>query len=146
MLDMNGRVLSDSHFVFFNNLKSPEGSVEHMGDNLTGGGEGDDEQIKVALTTVPAECGKVVFPVSIYEADQRQQNFGQVRNAFIRIVNQADNNEIARYDLTEDAATETAMIFGEIYRSFGEWKFRAVGQGYSSGLKGIAQDFGVNVG
>jgi tellurium resistance protein TerD len=145
MLDMNGRVLSDSHFVFFNNLKSPDGSVEHMGDNLTGGGEGDDEQIKVSLTAVPAEVGKITFPVSIYEADQRQQNFGQVRNAFIRIVNQADNSEIARYDLTEDAATETAMIFGEIYRSFGEWKFRAVGQGYASGLKGIAQDFGVNV-
>jgi len=146
MLDANGRVLSDSHFVFFNNLTSPDGSVEHMGDNLTGAGEGDDEQIKVSLTSVPAEVGKIVFPVSIYEADQRQLNFGQVRNAFIRIVNQADNSEIARYDLTEDAATETAMIFGEIYRSSGEWKFRAVGQGYASGLKGIAQDFGVNVG
>ena len=146
MLDTSGRVLSDSHFVFFNNLQSPDGSVEHLGDNLTGAGEGDDEQIKVNLTAVPAEVGKVVFPVSIYEADQRQQNFGQVRNAFIRIVNQADNSEIARYDLTEDASTETAMIFGEIYRSFGEWKFRAVGQGYASGLKGIAQDFGVNVG
>ena len=146
MLDMSGRVLSDGHFVFFNNLKSPDGSVEHMGDNLTGGGEGDDEQIKVNLAAVPAECGKVTFPVSIYDAETRQQNFGQVRNAFIRIVNQADNSEIARYDLTEDAATETAMVFGEIYRSFGEWKFRAVGQGYASGLKGIAQDFGVNVG
>jgi tellurium resistance protein TerD len=146
MLDMSGRVLSDSHFVFFNNLKSPDGSVEHMGDNLTGGAEGDDEQIKVNLAAVPAECGKVTFPVSIYDAETRQQNFGQVRNAFIRIVNQADNSEIARYDLTEDAATETAMVFGEIYRSFGEWKFRAVGQGYASGLKGIAQDFGVNVG
>jgi tellurium resistance protein TerD len=146
MLDTGGRVLSDGHFVFFNNLKSPEGSVEHMGDNLTGGGEGDDEQIKVNLAAVPAEAGKVVFPVSIYEAEQRQQNFGQVRNAFIRVVNQADNSEIARYDLTEDASTETAMVFGEIYRSFGEWKFRAVGQGYASGLKGIAQDFGVNVG
>ncbi len=146
MLDMSGRVLSDSHFVFFNNLKSPDGSVEHMGDNLTGGGEGDDEQIKVNLAAVPAEAGKVVFPVSIYEAEQRQQNFGQVRNAFIRIVNQADNSEIARYDLTEDASTETAMVFGEIYRSFGEWKFRAVGQGYASGLAGIAKDFGVNVG
>ena len=146
MLDMSGRVPSDGHFVFFNNLKSPDGSVEHMGDNLTGAGEGDDEQIKVNLSTVPAECGKVTFPVSIYEAEQRQQNFGQVRNAFIRIVNQADNSEIARYDLSEDASTETAMIFGEIYRSFGEWKFRAVGQGYASGLKGIAQDFGVNVG
>lgn len=146
MVDTGGRVLTDGHFVFFNNLKSPDGSVEHMGDNLTGGGEGDDEQIKVNLASVPAECGKVVFPVSIYEAEQRQQNFGQVRNAFIRIVNQADNSEIARYDLTEDAATETAMVFGEIYRSFGEWKFRAVGQGYASGLRGIAQDFGVNVG
>jgi len=146
MLDMSGKVLSDSHFVFFNNLKSPDGSVEHMGDNLTGGGDGDDEQIKVNLDAVPAECGKVTFPVSIYEAESRQQNFGQVRNAFIRIVNQADGSEIARYDLTEDAASETAMIFGEIYRSFGEWKFRAVGQGYSSGLRGIAQDFGVNVG
>ncbi len=145
MLDMGGKVLSDSHFVFFNNLKSPDGSVEHMGDNLTGGGEGDDEQIKVNLEAVPADCGKVVFPVSIYEAEQRQQNFGQVRNAFIRIVNQSDGSEIARYDLTEDAATETAMVFGEIYRSFGEWKFRAVGQGYASGLRGIAMDYGVNV-
>jgi tellurium resistance protein TerD len=143
---MSGKVLSDSHFVFFNNLKSPDASVEHMGDNLTGEGEGDDEQIKVNLDGVPAECGKIVFPVSIYDAEPRQQNFGQVRNAFIRIVNQADNSEIARYDLTEDAATETAMVFGEIYRSFGEWKFRAVGQGYATGLRGIAQDFGVNVG
>jgi len=146
MLDMSGQVLSDNHFVFFNNLKSPDGSVEHMGDNLTGGAEGDDEQVKVNLAAVPAECGKVVFPVSIYEAEQRQQNFGQVRNAFIRVVNQADNSESARYDLTEDAATETAMVFGEIYRSFGEWKFRAVGQGYATGLKGIASDFGVHVG
>lgn len=146
MLDMSGKVLSDSHFVFFNNLKSPDGSVEHMGDNLTGGGDGDDEQIKVNLEAVPAECGKINFPVSIYEAESRQQSFGQVRNAFIRIVNQADGSEIARYDLTEDAATETAMVFGEIYRSFGEWKFRAVGQGYASGLRGIAQDYGVNVG
>jgi tellurium resistance protein TerD len=145
MLDMSGKVLSDGHFVFFNNLKSPDGSVEHMGDNLVGGGGGDDEQIKINLDGVPAECGKVVFPVSIYEAESRQETFGQVRNAYIRIVNQADNSEIARYDLTEDAATETAMVFGEIYRSFGEWKFRAVGQGYAAGLRGIAVDFGVNV-
>ena len=142
----DGKVLSDRHFVFFNNLTTPDSAVQHTGDNLTGEGEGDDEQIKVNLAAVPAECGKVTFPVSIYDAETRQQNFGQVRNAFIRIVNQADNSEIARYDLTEDAATETAMVFGEIYRSFGEWKFRAVGQGYTSGLKGIAQDFGVNVG
>jgi tellurium resistance protein TerD len=146
MLDMSGKILSDGHFVFFNNLKSPDGSVEHTGDNLTGGAEGDDEQIKVNLATVPSECGKIVFPVSIYEAEQRQQSFGQVRNAFIRVLNQADSAEIARYDLTEDAATETAMVFGELYRSFGEWKFRAVGQGYADGLRGIALDFGVNVG
>ena len=143
--DMNGKVLSDGHFVFFNNLKSPDGSVEHTGDNLTGVGEGDDEQIKVSLGTVPAEAAKVVFPVSIYDADTRQQTFGQVRNAFIRVVNQADGVELARYDLTEDASTETAMIFGELYRNGPEWKFRAVGQGYASGLRGIAQDFGVNV-
>ena len=140
------KVLSDKHFVFFNNLKSPDGSVEHTGDNLTGEGEGDDEQIKVNLATVPPEVAKVVFPVSIYDADNRQQNFGQVRNAFIRIVDRSDNNELARFDLTEDASTETAMVFGELYRHGGEWKFRAVGQGYASGLAGIATDFGVNVG
>ena len=145
MCSQEGKVLSDKHFVFFNNLKSPDGSVEHTGDNLTGEGEGDDEQIKVNLTAVPAEVAKIVFPVSIYDAENRQQNFGQVRNAFIRIVNQANNSEIARYDLTEDASTETAMVFGELYRHGSEWKFRAVGQGYASGLAGIASDYGVNV-
>jgi tellurium resistance protein TerD len=139
-----GKVLSDKHFVFFNNLKSPEGAVEHTGDNLTGEGEGDDEQIKVNLATVPPEATKVIFPVSIYDADSRGQSFGQVRNAFIRVVNQADNSEIARYDLSEDASTETAMVFGELYRNGSEWKFRAVGQGYASGLAGIASDFGVS--
>jgi tellurium resistance protein TerD len=142
----DGRVVSDLHFIFFNNLKSPDGSVEHTGDNLTGEGEGDDEQIKVAVATVPPNIEKIVFPVSIYDADNRSQNFGQVRNAFIRVVNQADNSELARYDLTEDASTETAMIFGELYRRGPEWKFRAVGQGYATGLGGIARDFGVNVG
>jgi tellurium resistance protein TerD len=146
MCDVNGKVLSDAHFVFFNNLVSPDGSVEHSGDNLTGGGDGDDEQIKVNLAAVPAECDKITFPVSIYDAETRQQSFGQVRNAFIRIINQADNVELARYDLSEDASTETAMIFGELYRNVGEWKFRAVGQGYATGLRGIALDFGVNVG
>ena len=145
MLDMSGRVLSDSHFVFFNNLKSPDGSVEHTGDNITGEGEGDDEQIKVNLAAVPADVDKIVFPVSIYDAENRQQSFGQVRNAFIRVVNQAGEAEIARYDLSEDASTETAMVFGELYRHGAEWKFRAIGQGYASGLRGIAQDFGVNV-
>ncbi|RMI34591.1 TerD family protein [Streptomyces triticirhizae] len=141
----NGKVVSDSHFVFYNNLTSPDGSVEHTGDNLTGEGEGDDETIKVNLATVPPEVDKIVFPVSIHDADARRQSFGQVQNAFIRVVNQADGAEIARYDLSEDAATETAMIFGELYRRGTEWKFRAVGQGYASGLAGIASDFGVNV-
>ncbi|MQS12069.1 TerD family protein [Streptomyces kaniharaensis] len=140
-----GKVATDGNFVFFNNLRSPDGSVEHTGDNRTGEGEGDDEAIKVNLTSVPADVQKIVFPVSIYDAETRSQNFGQVRNAFIRVVNQADNNELARYDLSEDASTETAMVFGELYRSGGEWKFRAIGQGYASGLRGIAQDFGVNV-
>ncbi len=146
LLGASGRVLSDNHFVFFNNLRSPDGSVEHTGDNLTGEGEGDDESILVNLAMVPNEVDRIVFPVSIYEADTRGQSFGQVSNAFIRIVNQADNNELARYDLSEDASSETAMIFGELYRRNGEWKFRAVGQGYASGLRGIAVDFGVNVG
>ncbi|MQY11323.1 General stress protein 16U [Streptomyces sp. RB5] len=140
-----GKVVSDGHFVFFNNLKSPDGSVEHTGDNLTGTGDGDDEVIKVNLAGVPGDVDKIVFPVSIYEAESRQQSFGQVRNAYIRVVNQADNNELARYDLSEDASTETAMVFGELYRHGAEWKFRAIGQGYASGLRGIAQDFGVNV-
>jgi tellurium resistance protein TerD len=141
----SGKVISDQHFVFFNNLKSADGSVEHTGDNLTGEGEGDDELIKVNLAGVPAEAQKVVFVVSIYDADNRKQNFGAVRNAFIRVVNQAGEAEIARYDLTEDASVETAMVFGELYRAGAEWKFKAVGQGYASGLRGIAADFGVNV-
>lgn len=144
-LGADKKALSDQHFVFFNNLKSPDGSIEHTGDNLTGEGEGDDESIKVNLAAVPPNVDTVTFPVSIYDADARSQSFGQVRNAFIRVVNQADNSELARYDLTEDASTETAMVFGELYRNGAEWKFRAVGQGYASGLAGIARDFGVNV-
>jgi tellurium resistance protein TerD len=146
LVNAAGKVLSDQHFVFFNNLTSPDGSVEHTGDNLTGEGEGDDESIKVNLAQVPADVDKIVFTVSIYDAENRRQSFGQVRNAFIRVVNQADGAEITRYDLSEDASTETAMIFGEVYRSGAEWKFRAVGQGYESGLAGIARDFGVSVG
>ncbi len=146
IVGQQGKILSDSHFVFFNNLKSPDGSVEHMGDNLTGEGEGDDEEIKVNLVGVPQEADKIVVTVSIYDAESRRQSFGQVRNAYIRVVNQADNAELTRYDLSEDASTETAMIFGELYRNGADWKFRAVGQGYSTGLAGIARDFGVNVG
>ena len=145
MVNAAGKVISDKHFIFFNNKVSPEGSVEHTGDNLTGQGEGDDETIKVNLATVPAEVDKIVFPVSVYEGEARSQGFGQVRNAFIRVINDAGGAEIARYDLTEDASTETAMLFGELYRAGVEWKFRAVGQGYASGLTGIAQDFGVTV-
>ncbi|MFN2562097.1 MAG: TerD family protein [Jatrophihabitans sp.] len=146
MLGPDGKVLSDAHFVFFNNLSSPDGSVEHSGDDLTGGsGQTDDEQIKVNLLTVPAEVQTIVIAVSIYDADNRRQSFGQVRTAFIRVVNQTDDREITRYDLTEDASTETAMIFGELYRRDAEWKFRAVGQGYSDGLRGIVRNFGVNV-
>lgn len=145
MAGASGKVLSDGHFVFFNNLKSVDGSVEHTGDNLTGEGDGDDEQISVNLATVPPEVDKIVFPVSIYDAAARSQSFGQVRNAFIRVINQAGGTEIARFDLSEDASTETAMVFGELYRNGAEWKFRAVGQGYAEGLVGIARDFGVGV-
>ena len=139
------KVVSDSHFVFFNNLKSPDGSIEHTGDNLTGEGDGDDEIINVELSAVPANIESVLFPVSIYDAETRSQSFGQVRNAYIRVVDRSNGKELARYDLTEDASTETAMVFGELYRNGAEWKFRAIGQGYASGLSGIARDYGVNV-
>jgi len=145
LVGTNGKVLSDLHFVFFNNLSSPEGSVEHTGDNLTGEGEGDDEVLNVDLTRIPPAVDKVVFPVTIYDAEAQRLNFGMVRNAYIRVVNAANDAEITRYDLSEDASTETAMVFGELYRHSGDWKFRAVGQGYSSGLAGIARDFGVSV-
>ncbi|NAZ84211.1 chemical-damaging agent resistance protein C [Kineococcus sp. R8] len=145
MVGANGKVPNDGFFVFFNQLKSPEGSVEHTGDNRTGEGEGDDEVINVDLAAVPAEIEKVVFTVAIYDADTRKQSFGQVRNGFIRVVNADSKAEVARYDLTEDASTETAMVFGELYRAGTDWKFRAVGQGYADGLRGIATDFGVSV-
>ncbi|MDF9714887.1 TerD family protein [Nocardioides sp. ChNu-153] len=145
LVGSNGKVVSDQHFIFFNNLASPDGSVNHAGDNTTGQGEGDDEVIKANLASVPAEIERIVVAVSIYDAEGRSQNFGAVRNAFIRVVNQANGSEIARYDLTEDASVETAMVFGEVYRNGAEWKFKAVGQGYASGLRGIASDFGVNV-
>ena len=141
----NGRVVSDRHFVYFNNLESGDGAVRHQGDNLSGEGDGDDEKISVDLTSMPADADKVVVAVSIYDADTRKQSFGQVRNAFARVVNDANGEELARYDLSEDASTETAMVFAEVYRNGEEWKFRAVGQGYSSGLVGIARDYSVNV-
>ncbi|MFF3115652.1 TerD family protein [Kitasatospora sp. NPDC057904] len=145
VLNADGKVLSNGHFVFFNNTSTPDGSVVHTGDNRTGEGVGDDESINVDLAALPAEAARITFPVTIYDGVARSQNFGQVRNAYIRVVNAAGGAELARYDLSEDAATETAMIFGELYRNNAEWKFRAVGQGYASGLAGIAQDFGVQI-
>jgi len=139
----SGKVLSQGHFVFFNNLKSPDGAVEHMGDNRTGAGEGDDESLVVHLPSLPAEAEKIVFAVTIYEAEKNNQNFGQVSNAFIRAVDASTDSEIMRFDLSEDYSTETTVIFGELYRREGEWKFRAVGAGYSAGLQGLVQDYGV---
>lgn len=146
MVGAGGRVRSDQDFIFYNNLRSADGSVEHTGDNLTGVGEGDDESIRVSLDTVPADVEKLAVTVTIHEADSRRQNFGQVDNAFIRVVNEDSGNEIVRYDLSEDASTETAMIFGEVYRHGAEWKFRAVGQGFAGGLGPLARSFGVSVG
>ncbi|QRX94617.1 TerD family protein [Streptomyces sp. A1-5] len=138
----SGKVLSDQHFVFFNNLTSPDGAVRHSGSRPTGE---DKEQIEVDLGAVPPEVAKIVFPVSIYEAEQRRQNFGQLSSAYIRVVDQTGGAELARFDLSGQAATETAMVFGELYRHGTDWKFRAIGQGYASGLAGIAQDYGVEV-
>ncbi|MEM8740719.1 MAG: TerD family protein [Pseudomonadota bacterium] len=140
-----GKVRSDADFIFYNNVKSADGSVEHMGDNRTGEGEGDDEQVKIALDKVATDVKKLVFAVTIHEADSRNQNFGMVQNAFIRVVNQAGEVEIARYDLSEDFSTETALIFGEVYRHNDEWKFKAVGQGFAGGLGALAREHGVNI-
>ena len=145
LLDESGKVRNDSDFIFFNNLKSGDGSVEHTGDNRTGEGDGDDESIKVNLAAVPADVNKIAVCAIIYEGQARNQNFGQVSDAFIRVINDNGNTEIARYDLSEDGSTETAMIFGEIYRHSGEWKFRAVGQGFAGGLGPLASSYGVNV-
>lgn len=141
----NHKVLTDSHFVFYNNLTSPDGAVEHTGDNLTGEGDGDDESINIDLAALDPRVTNIFFPVSIHDADVLRQSFGDVTNAFIRVVDRNSGLELARYDLTDDASTETAMMFGEVYRSGAEWKFRAVGQPYASGLAGIARAYGVNV-
>ncbi|HBW1364493.1 TPA: tellurium resistance cAMP binding protein TerE [Klebsiella pneumoniae] len=141
----NGKVLSDSHFVFYNNTTSPDGAVQHQGDNRTGEGDGDDEQVKIDLTKVAADVKKLVFAVTIHEADSRKQNFGMVSNSFMRVVNNDNGSEIARFDLSEDASTETAMIFGELYRHGAEWKFKAVGQGFAGGLAALATQHGINI-
>lgn len=144
LLGADGKVSADTDFVFYSNLKHSSGSVEHMGDNLTGEGDGDDEQIKVDLSVVPTSVEKIDFAVTIYDAENRKQNFGQVSNAFIRIVDEATNTELIRYDLGEDFSVETAVIVGEIYRNNGEWKFNAIGSGFQGGLSALCQNYGVN--
>ncbi|MEI6706897.1 MAG: TerD family protein [Methylococcales bacterium] len=145
MVKADGKVRSDSDFIFYNQMKSTCGSVEHTGDNRTGAGEGDDEALIVLLDKVPADIERIVFTVTIHDAENRKQNFGQVSNAFIRVVNKDSNNEVARFDLSEDASIETAMVFGEIYKHGSEWKFKAVGQGYSGGLTALARQYGINI-
>jgi tellurium resistance protein TerD len=142
----DGKVRSDADFVFYNNKTGADGAVEHQGDNRTGEGDGDDEQVKIDLSKVPADVKKLVFAVTIHEADDRGQNFGQVSNAFMRVINQDGDAELARYDLSEDYSTETALVFGELYRHGDEWKFKAVGAGFAGGLNALAASHGVNMG
>jgi len=145
LLNDSGKVRGDADFIFYNNQASADGSIVHQGDNQTGAGDGDDEVLSMNLAKVPSNVLKVAFTVTIHEAEARKQNFGQVGNAYIRVINKADGKEIARYDLSEDYSTETAMIFGEIYRNGGEWKFKAIGQGFAGGLSHLAKSFGVNI-
>lgn len=145
LLSDSGKVSGQQDFVFYGNLEHPSGSVKHMGDNLTGAGEGDDEQIRIDLSLVPANITKIAFTVTIYEAEQRRQNFGQVNNAFIRIYNETNGEELLRYDLGEDFSIETAAVFGELYKNGTEWKFNAIGSGYQGGLAALCANFGVEV-
>lgn len=145
LLNASGKVRGDSDFVFYNNLKSVDGSVIHSGDNRTGAGDGDDETVTIDLSKVPADVDKIAICVTIHEAEQRRQNFGQVSKAFVRCVNATGNAEIARYDLSEDGSTEAAMVFGEVYRAGADWKFRAIGQGFKGGLGPLAKNYGVSV-
>ena len=145
LLAANDKVRGETDFIFYNQTRSPEGSVEHTGDNRTGAGDGDDEAVKIDLAKVPADVQKIAITVTIHDAESRGQNFGQVQNAFIRVVNDQTNVEIVRFDLNEDYSTETAMIFGELYRHNGEWKFRAVGQGYNGGLRAMCAQYGISI-
>lgn len=145
LVGANGRVASDADFVFYGNLKHASGGVVHLGDNLTGEGEGDDEVLKVNLSQIPASVEKIAFTVTIYDADVRNQNFGQVSNAYIHIVDANTNTELIRFDLGEDFSIETAVVVGELYRNNGEWKFNAIGSGFQGGLRALCQNFGVNV-
>lgn len=143
LVDASGKALDQSSLIYYNNKASANNSVVLSGDNRTGAGSGDDETIIVNLDKVSPDVYHIVFPVSIYQAEKRRQNFGQVRNAYIRVVDQSTGAEMARYDLTEDASTDTAMVFGEVYRKDGNWKFRAIGQSSPGGLRGIAREFGL---
>lgn len=145
LLTDNGKVSRQEDFVFFGNLQHVSGSVEHMGDNRTGAGDGDDEQIRVNLSMVPDNIKKIAFTVTIYDAEQRRQNFGQVSNAFIRIYNEQSGEEMLRYDLGEDFSIETAAVFGELYKNGNEWKFNAIGSGYQGGLAALCANYGVEV-
>lgn len=145
LLTASGKVRGDHDFIFYNQLKSQDGSVEHTGDNRSGQGDGDDESVQVDLSKVSPQIEKIAITVTIHDAQARGQNFGQIANAFIRVVNQDNNIEIVRFDLAEDYSTETAMVFGEVYRHNGEWKFRAVGQGYAGGLAAMCQQYGISV-
>lgn len=145
MVDASGKVRSDAGFIFYNQPDSKCKSVHHTGDNRTGAGDGDDEELHVFLDKVPQEIDRLVVAVTIHDAESRKQNFGQVSDAFIRIVNLESDGEIARFDLSEDYSTETVMIFGEVYRRQQEWKFRAIGQGHSGGLEALCRQFGVQV-
>ncbi len=145
LLTDSGKVSKSEDFVYYGNLSHPSGSVVHQGDNLTGAGEGDDEQIKINLSMVPADITKIAFTVTIYEAETRRQNFGQVSNAFIRIYNEETGEELLRYDLGEDFSIETAAVFGELYKNGNEWKFNAIGSGYQGGLAALCANYGVDV-
>lgn len=146
LLGENGKVTTESDFVFYNNTTGGNGSVVHTGDNRTGEGEGDDEQVKINLSAVPANIQRIAFTITIHEADKRNQNFGQVSNAYARIVNEDNGEELIRYDLGEDFSIETALVVGDLYRHNGEWKFSAIGSGYQGGLAALATDFGLQVG
>ena len=141
----NGKCPTEKEFVFYGNLVHPSESVKHMGDNLTGEGDGDDEQIQIDLSKIPANISKVAFTVTIYDAETRRQNFGQVSNAFIRIVDETTNQELIRYDLGEDFSIETAVVVGELYRHDGEWKFNAIGSGFQGGLAALCGHYGIDV-
>jgi tellurium resistance protein TerD len=145
LLADSGKVPSDAHFIFFNNKKSPDGAIEHLGDNLTGAGTGDDETVNIDLDKVAENVKRVSFTVTIYDGETRKQNFGMVENAFIRVLNRDSNEELARFDLGEDFSLETAVVFGEVYRNGAEWKFKAVGQGFAGGLSAMAKTYGVNL-